>query len=296
VALVTPIGNYFVADTPLHRADTRVKLMVLVCFLVGLFLLRSWVGLVLFGLALVAGYVSARIPFKMFARSLSSLVAILIFIILFSSFGTETYSLAVVQNQDWPVLLPEGFFGSEQAAAAYSVLAQQFVPLFGGFGLLPAGFLRGLFMALRIIMLLSATTLLTSTSSMVALTDALVSMLRPLARFGVPTEDIATAFSITLRFITIITDEIDRIMVAQQARGAVFDKGGLMARARAWQPVFVPLFVKLFSRADNLTSAMDTRCYRGQGRTHLRTNELKPQALVLGMLVAAVAVTSGIVF
>jgi energy-coupling factor transport system permease protein len=265
-----------------HRTDTRVKLLVLFSYLAGVFMLQSWAGLLLFAALLLAAYFSARIPVKMALRSLAPLVAILVFTLVANGFG---FSAARIVP---PPLLP--WLGYSDTSVVYS-----FVPLVGGFGFRLYGFMRGLFLTLRIFCLVLVTALLTYTSTTVALSDAIVSLLRPLAALGAPTEDLALVFNIALRFISLITNETERLITAQQARGAVFDKGGPVQRGRAWLPVLIPLFVKLFRRSERLAAAMDTRCYRGQGRTHLRANVLRVSALVIGLLFSCALIAVGVV-
>jgi energy-coupling factor transport system permease protein len=137
-------------------------------------------------------------------------------------------------------------------------------------GVSATGLARGLFFAARITLLVLGTSIVTLTTSPVALTDALSSLMRPLRFVRVPVDDAAMMFSIALRFIPTTAEEAERIVMAQQARGAVFDKGGPIARARAYAPVLVPLFFQLFRRADALATAMEARCYRGtEGRTRM---------------------------
>ncbi|MDR2957861.1 MAG: energy-coupling factor transporter transmembrane protein EcfT [Coriobacteriales bacterium] len=266
MAFIAPFGNYLAGKSLLYRLDARFKLLLLVSYLTGLFLVQSWLGLLCFGMLLLAAYLSAGIPLKLALRGLMPLVIILIFTMLANAFGFVSDT-----NQ-----------------------TLGFVSLIGDFGFKPWGALRGLYLALRIILLFCASSLLTYTSSLVALADALVSLLRPLAVFGVPTEDIAMVFSIALRFIFLTANEAERIMIAQQARGAVFDKGGPVKRAKAWLPVLIPLFVKLFRRADHLAAAMETRCYQGKGRTHRRFNRIQPLALLTSLAAAGAFVTIGV--
>jgi energy-coupling factor transporter transmembrane protein EcfT len=183
--------------------------------------------------------------------------------------------------------------GADNGAASSG--SPEAVALIGNFGVKPMGALRGLYFALRIVLLVSLTSLLTYTTSTVALSDGLVSLMRPLARVKVPTEDIATMFSIALRFIPITAEEAEKIMVAQSARGATFNKGGPIRRAKAWLPVMVPLFVSLFRRADELACAMETRCYVGKGRTHLRVAELVEIDFVIGIAGTLALILLGIV-
>ncbi|MCL1880337.1 MAG: energy-coupling factor transporter transmembrane protein EcfT [Actinomycetia bacterium] len=269
MAAVMPFGNYIDADTPLHRLDTRLKLLLLVGYVTGLFLVDHWLGLALFCALLLAAYLTARVPLAFALRGLVPLAVILVFVLLANGFS---FSLD-------PLALPS---------------AQSGVSLIGSFGLLPLGLLRGCFLVVRIVALFSAASLLTYTSSLVQLSDALVSLLRPLAVLRLPTEDIAMMFSIALRFIPLTASEAERIMVAQQARGAVFDRGGPLRRARAWLPVLVPLFVKLFRRADRLAAAMEARCYAGKGRTHLRAQTLRASRVLLALLSAAALVVLGV--
>jgi energy-coupling factor transport system permease protein len=144
----------------------------------------------------------------------------------------------------------------------------------GPVGVSAPGLARGLFFAARITLLVLGTSIVTLTTSPVALTDALSRLMRPLRFVGVPVDDAAMMFSIALRFIPTTAEEADKIVVAQTARGARFEVGGPVQRARAWVPVLVPLFVNLFRRADDLAVAMESRCYTGVGRTRLHESRM----------------------
>ena len=327
MAVVIPLGNYFAGSSLLHRLDSRAKLLLLVGFLAGLFLVQSWLGLAGFSLLLLVAYLNARLPLRLALRGLTPLIIILVFTILANALGFATDSTLAPALTPWstttqtetarsattpslttdstsitlltakPASTPQFIAGSTSPAADSPLEAEQngFVPLIGDFGFKPAGFLRGIYLAIRIILLFSSTSLLTFTTALVALSDALVAMLRPLKALHVPTEDIAMVFSIALRFIVLTAQETEQIMVAQQARGAVFNHGGPIRRAQAWLPVLVPLFVKLFRRADRLAAAMETRCYRGEGRTHLRAMRLKPQTFLAALAVATTLVATGVI-
>ena len=238
-----PIGMYIPGRSWVHTLDPRAKLLIMVVLSIILFSLNSALVLMLVMLLVVIGFVSARIP----PRALSAIVGPLV---LISAFTLMANALA---------------WGGQSADT--SLL---------GIGISFAGALRGLYFMVRLLALVSATSLLALTTSPVALTDALVSILSPLRILKVPVDDIALVFSIALRFIPTIADEADRIVLAQTARGAKFSGAGLLARIRAWIPVLVPLLVQLFRRADSLAVAMEARCYNGEGRTRLR--ELKWQA------------------
>ena len=149
------------------------------------------------------------------------------------------------------------------------------VALIGSFGLVPAGLARGLFFAVRIVLLVVASLTVTYTTTSTELTDALGFFLRPLKRLGVPTDDIAMVFSLALRFIPVTAEEFGRVHDAQWARGASFAEGSLWERLRAWQTVLIPLFVGLFRRADSLAVAMDARCY---GAPDVERTSLAPRA------------------
>ena len=155
------------------------------------------------------------------------------------------------------------------------------------------GILHAFFMVVRILMLICATFLLTYTTSPLALTDGLESLLSPLKKVKVPVHELAMIMSIALRFIPTLIEETDKIMSAQRARGADFDSGGLIRKAKALIPLLVPLFISAFRRADELATAMECRCYcGGTGRTRMRELHLRPAdwLFLLGLVVVAVAV------
>lgn len=169
---------------------------------------------------------------------------------------------------------------------AFTLVVNAF-SLQGGLHFVPAGFTRGVFFFIRLLVVMGSTALVTLTTSPVALTDGIAYMMRPLARIKVPVEDIAMMISIGIRFIPTIAEEIERIMLAQRARGAKFDEGSLLKRMRAWIPLLIPLFVGLFRRADALARSMDARCYTGVGRTHLRQLKMRASDWVVMALSAA---------
>lgn len=172
-------------------------------------------------------------------------------------------------------------------------LAINSITFSGAIGVSAAGFARGAFFVMRLITVMTVTSLVTLTTSPVELTDGFSSLMRPLIRFKVPVEDIAMMMSIGLRFVPTIAEELDRIVTAQRMRGAQFDEGSLFARLKAWGPVLIPLFVGMFRRADSLAMAMEARCYTGEGRTHLhelkmKTGDYAALALVLVCCVALI--------
>jgi energy-coupling factor transport system permease protein len=278
MALVVPFGNYVPGTSVVHGLDARMKLLVIAAYVFALFAVAGWLGLLICAALFVGCYVISGIPLRLAFRGLKPILILLIFTFFANAltFSAVPIGEAALVEGTGPFSIPES------------------IALLGSFGIKPMGALRGLYFALRIMLLVCLTSLLTYTTSVVALTDGLVSLMRPLARLRVPTEDIATMFSIALRFIPITAEEAERIMVAQSARGAVFNKGGPFKRAKAWVPVMIPLFVSLFRRADELACAMETRCYGGQGRTHLRVVKMREYDLAIGIITSVVLILLGI--
>ena len=232
-----PIGMYIPGKTWIHRLDPRAKLLIIVLISIILFAVDSPLALTIIMGAVIAAYLFARVPL----RSLRTIATPIMLISIFT----------LIAN-----------------AIAWGNMPADIHLL--GIGLTLSGALRGIYFMIRLLALVSATSLLALTTSPVALTDAITSILSPLRVLRVPVDDIALVFSIALRFIPTIADEAERIVMAQTARGAQFSSGGLITRIKAWIPVLVPLLVQLFRRADNLALAMESRCYTGVGRTRLR--------------------------
>jgi energy-coupling factor transport system permease protein len=272
------LGHYVPGTGIVHRLDARMKLLITTAFVFALFTVDGWLGLSLCALLFAGSYLLCGIPPRLMGRGLKPILILLIFTLLANAFtfGAAPLGEPLSAEELGLLLLPER------------------IALIGDFGINPAGFLRGLYFAVRIVLLVSITALLTYTTSIIALSDALISIMRPLARLRVPVEDIATMFSIALRFIPVTAEEAEKIMVAQSARGAVFNQGGPIRRARAWVPVMIPLFVSLFRRADELACAMETRCYTGRGRSHLRVTILSATDLLIGISGAITLITLGI--
>jgi len=256
MAVPVPFGQYVPGESPVHRLEPRVKLGLAAAYTVVLFTVSNAWGFAV-AAVFVAGVVAlSGIPVRFALRGLKPVSLLLVF------------TLAVNALRWMP------------AAALVRI---------GPLAIDGRGLSTGLFFVSRIMLLVVGTSLLTLSTPPVALTDALARLMRPLRAVGVPVDDIATMFSIALRFIPTTAEEAEKIVVAQTARGAVFDHGGPVRRARAWVPVLVPLLVNLFRRADDLAVAMESRCYTGVGRTRLHEPQLRPAdwfALVAGVLVA----------
>ena len=260
MSIPVPFGQYVPGMSPIHRLDPRVKLALVVAYVAVLFGATEWWGLVVAGVAAAAALGLSGVPPRLALRGLRPVAWLLLFTVAANSLKLDS------------------------ADSLFQI---------GRVSVDAAGFRTGCFFAFRIIALVVGTSLLTLTTSPVALTDALTRVLAPLRMLRVPVDDIAMMFSIALRFIPTTAEEAEKIIVAQSARGAVFDEGGPIRRARAWVPVLVPLFVNLFRRADDLALAMESRCYTGERRTRLHAPAMRVAdwvVLVIGVG-AAVAAT-----
>lgn len=249
------VATYSTRRTPLHSVDPRVKILLLFAYSITLFCIRSWIGMGVCLAVFAVGAVLGRLPFAPAIRQLVPLWVILLVTLVVNSFSFDVFHLAQTAG-----------LGGVSAGVLSSLKP---VALCGSFGFVPAGFARGCYYVLRIALLALASVLLTTTTAPTEISRSLDQFLRPLARFKIPTHDIATIVSIALRFIPVTFDEFAAVRRAQEARGAMFSNGSLTQRLRAWQTVFVPLFVGLFRRADVLALAMDARCYGAGEPTHL---------------------------
>ena len=249
------LGQFFPGDTIAHRLDPRTKLLLVVLFIVALFQARGWVAYGVLTLTVAAcmsvSHISARNIFK----GLKPMIFIL--------------ALTGVLN----IFYTGG------------------TPILPGWIITWEGIARAIQMVLRIVLLITGTFLLTYTTSPIALTDGLELLLNPLKKLRFPVHEMTIMMSMALRFIPTLIEETDKIMSAQKARGADFETGSLMDRAKALLPVLVPLFVSAFRRADELAVAMESRCYHGgEGRTRMKQLILKGRdyiALALGVLLLA---------
>ena len=248
------LGQYFPGSTVVHRLDPRTKLLMVVLYIVALFLAKWWVSYGLMLAFLVTAVVLSRIRPKALFRGLKPLLIIIIFTALINLF----YSDGQVLVQFWI------------------------------FRITREGILQAVFLVLRIMMLVMGTFLLTYTTSPIALTDGLESLLGPLKKIRFPVHELAMMMSIALRFIPTLIEETDKIISAQKARGADFETGNLIRRAKALVPILVPLFVSAFRRADELATAMECRCYHGgEGRTKMKQLHYRLRDVVTLLLGAA---------
>ena len=232
------LGQYFPGHSVIHRLDPRTKLIMLVVYIVALFLAKSWVSYALMLVFLVWVIQISTIPPKAIVRGMKPLVMILVFTGILNLFFSQDGTVLV---HFWILTITTG------------------------------GVSRAVMMMARILMLITGSFLLTYTTSPIALTDGLESLMGPLKKLKVPVHELAMMMCIALRFIPTLIEETDKIMSAQKARGADFENGSLMDRARALIPILVPLFISAFRRADELATAMECRCYQGgEGRTKMK--------------------------
>ena len=249
------LGQYFPGESFVHRLDPRTKLLATIALIAIVFVSKGFAGFIAIAAFVLLTAISTGVHLKFLFKGLKPIFFIIVF----------TFILNLFFQQTGDVLVELGFLKITTG------------------GLTTAGF-----MAARLILLVISSQLLTLTTSPIALTDGLETLLRPLSKIGFPAHEIAMMMSIALRFIPTLMDEADKIMKAQKARGANFETGNLLQRAKAMIPLLVPLFVGAFRRADELALAMDARCYHGgAGRT--RMNQLKYGArdLVAALAVAA---------
>ena len=232
------LGQYFPGKSPIHLLDPRTKLIMLVVYIVALFMASNWISYGLMFLFLVMVIAVSRIPVKSILRGMKPLMMILIFTGVLNLFFTEGETVLV---SFWVITITK------------------------------EGLIRAVFMVARILMLISGTFLLTYTTSPISLTDGLEALMNPLKEIKVPVHELSMMMCIALRFIPTLIEETDKIMSAQKARGADFETGSIIQRAKALIPILVPLFISAFRRADELATAMECRCYQGgEGRTKMK--------------------------
>ena len=258
------LGQYFPGNSTVHRLDPRTKLIMLVVYIVALFLAKSWISYALMFAFLAAVIKISTIPLKSIVRGMKPLVMILVFTGVLNLFFTQEGDVLV---HFWIITVTTG------------------------------GLSRAVLMMARILMLITCTFLLTYTTSPIALTDGLEALMAPLKKLKVPVHELSMRMCIALRFIPTLIEETDKIMCAQKARGADFENGSLMERAKALIPILVPLFISAFRRADELATAMECRCYQGgEGRTKMKLLRYHREDFVsfgIGALLVCAVVTLG---
>ena len=256
------LGQFVPGDSPVHRLDPRTKILAMIAYIVLVFLVRAMPVFAVPLLFVLGALLASGVPARYALSSLRPMRWLIAFMFLINLFFTQGDRVLF----SWWII---------------RVTAE--------------GLRQAVFISLRLILLVAGTSLLTLTTSPIALTDGLERLLKPLKRIRFPAHELAMMMTIALRFIPTLLEETERIRKAQMARGADFETGGLLARARAMGPLLVPLFVSAFRRADELAMAMESRCYHGgEGRTrmhelHYARRDLLA-ALLIALLLAAVPV------
>lgn len=256
------LGRYYPAGSVIHRLDARLKIVLVIAYMTLVFLVSKPISMGLCVIGLLALVFMSNVPLRQIILSLKPVLFILIFAFILNIFTVQGKTLVSLG----PLRVTE-----EGLAVAVR-------------------------MALRLILLITGTTLLlTLTTTPILIADAMERLLSPLARFRFPAHEMAMMMSIALRFVPTLLEETDKIMKAQSSRGADYDTGGLVSKARGLVSVLIPLFVSAFKRAEELAVAMEARCYRGgEGRTRLKVMQMKRSdvlfAIAFGLAATAILV------
>ena len=254
-------GQYYPKNSFVHNMDARIKLLLCLLFMVGIFFVQSYVGFAVVTVFLIAVIASSKVPVKSILKSVKGIVVLLILTAMLNVFFTKSGNVLV----SWWI-----------------------------FTITDEGLVYASKMLLRLVYLVIGSSVLTLTTTPVDLTHAIERILAPLKVIKFPVHDLALIMSLTLSFIPSLIDETDRIIRAQKARGADFDTGNLFQRAKAFVPILIPLLVGGFRRAEELANAMNSRCYEGAtNRTQMRVMKLTWRDLVASLV--CIVVFGGII-
>ena len=256
------LGQYFPGNSVVHRMDPRIKIIWTFFYIVLLFFVNTWAGFLVYIVFTAIVIMLTKIKPKFIFRGLRPVLFLLLFTVVVNIFMTGGEPLFKL-----------GFLVATKEGVRFAVL-----------------------MALRLVLLVTGTSVLTFTTSPIMLTDGIERLLSPFSKIGLPSHAIAMMMTIAIRFIPTILDETDKIMKAQKARGADFESGNIIKRAKAMTPILIPLFISAFRRADELATAMECRCYHGgEGRTRFKQLKIKRLDILslffAPLLVAAVVAT-----
>lgn len=231
------LGQYYQTDSVIHRLDPRVKLVATIIFIISLFLVDNFIGYLIAAVFLACMVKISRVPFRFMVKGMKSIVFLLCIAVIFNLFLTPGEPLVTF----WKLKVTR------------------------------EGIRLAAMMAVRLVFLIIGSSLMTLTTTPNNLTDGMEKLMSPLKRLHVPVHEVAMMMSIALRFIPILLEETDKIMKAQIARGADFESGNLIKKAKSLVPLLVPLFISAFRRANDLAMAMEARCYRGgEHRTKMK--------------------------
>lgn len=246
------LGQYYPAESVIHRLDPRIKIIATLCFIVSLFVVNSFIGFAFATLMLAVVIAMSGVPLRFILRGLKIIFLIILFTFALNLFMYDGEILVKI----WVLKITD------------------------------KGLYRAFFMAARLILLIIGSSLLTLTTKPINLTDGIESLLSPGKKIGIPAHELAMMMTIALRFIPTLLEETDKIMKAQQARGADFETGSIFRRAKSLIPILVPLFIGAFRIAQDMAMAMEARCYRGgEGRTRMNVMKMGLRDVVAGILV-----------
>lgn len=232
------IGQYIPGESFVHKLDPRLKIMISLLFIVDLFLVNNFVGYLFIIIFILTTILIANLSFKYIYNGVKPILVLLLITAILNIFMTSGKELLF----QWGII-----------------------------SIYKEGLIIAAFMIIRLVFLIMGTSILTLTTSPIELTDGIENLLKPFKKIGVPAHELAMMMTIALRFIPTLMDETDKIMKAQMARGADFESGNLISRAKSLIPILVPLFISSFRRADELAMAMESRCYKGgEGRTRMK--------------------------
>ncbi len=262
------IGQYFPGDTPIHNIDPRVKIILTFVYIIALFVVDNIFGFLVVLSLILSVILLAKLSFKIVLKGLKPIVMLVAFTSIINIFFTS--GDPIINGLDWGMFTPT-----------------------------KQGLYNAVFVVIRVVLLIIGTSVLTYTTSPILLTDGMESLMNPLKYIKVPVHDISMMMTIALRFIPTLIEETDKIMSAQISRGADFETGGLIKKAKALIPILIPLFVSAFRRAEDLAIAMECRCYNGgKGRTRLRKYQLQTRdyisLLVMALFLASIILLNGI--
>lgn len=256
------LGQYYPVKSPVHNLDPRIKIILTIAFIVAVFLGSSLWAFIPVAAYIILAAALAHLPLKLLLKGIKPLRIILIFTFLLNLFFNAGETVLV---EIWKIRITA------------------------------EGLLTAIRFSMRLVFLVSGASLLTLTTPPVVLTDGMERLLSPLRKIGFPAHELAMMMSIALRFIPVLLEEADKIMKAQMARGADFESGNLIQRAKSMVPLLVPLFVSAFRRAGDLAMAMEARCYHGgEGRTRLRVLKLTVNDLYACLITVALIVVAAL--
>ena len=260
------LGQYYQTDSRLHRLDPRVKIVATLVYIISLFVVDNLIGYLIAAAFLLTAIILSNVPVKFIFKGMKAIYFLLVITMVFNLFLTPGEALVSF----WKLKITK------------------------------EGLKIAIMMGVRLVFLITGSSIMTLTTTPNQLTDGLESLMKPLKKLRVPVHEISMMMSIALRFIPILMEETDKIMKAQMARGADFESGSLIQRAKSLIPLLVPLFISAFRRANDLAMAMEARCYRGgEGRTKMKPLIYHKADYAAYLVIAAylgVMIAVGIVF